>query len=77
MMKPGDIVRLKRPWKGERGIGIIIDLRVSETDFHDKTRSKPYIYANILWSKVPIEFQAISGNNNLFELATDILEIVK
>ena len=75
-MKPGDLVRLKRPWK-EECVGIIIDLRVSETDFHDKTRSKPYIYANILWSKVPIEFQAISGNNNLFELATDILEIVK
>lgn len=75
-MKRGDLVRLKNT-KEKDDVGIILDIRVSDTDFHDVTRSKPYIYANILWGKVPNSFRALSSENNTFELSVDVLEVVK
>lgn len=74
-MKPGDLVRVKG--FNDHSIGVILGLRTSSTDFHDATRSRPWVYANIMWGRVPIGFQSLNTDNGIFELSIDMLEIVK
>lgn len=75
-MKPGDLVKIKTRSPEDKGIGVILGIRVSDTDFHDTTRSKPYVYANILWGKIPDAFMVFGADGRVFELSVDVLEVV-